>query len=202
MTEDEFATMSDTQLPRFQVFLQAKPGLPHQDAGSVHAPDPEMALLNARDVFVRRPECASLWVVPAEAIFSRTRQQLETGLETSPSAQTEAEAYFVACKQRPNGTQTILGEVRACSPAEALGLALENYSLTPPPFAWWVFPARLVLSSDPAEADSLFDPALHKPFRLSTDFHTLTEMRLLEKQRTKKESEPGKPPLKPARVDS
>jgi ring-1,2-phenylacetyl-CoA epoxidase subunit PaaB len=172
--------MSDTQLPRYQVFLQEKPGLPHQDVGSVHAADPEMALLNARDVFVRRPECASLWVVPAEATFSRTRQQLAAGLDPepeAPSSQAGPETYYVTCKPRPAGTQTLLGQVQADSPSAALQTALQQFTLSPPPFAWWVFPARLVLSSDPAEADSLFEPALDKPFRLSTDFHTLTQMR-------------------------
>ncbi|HLE15599.1 MAG TPA: hypothetical protein VI776_12690 [Anaerolineales bacterium] len=181
--------MSDTQLPRYQVFLQEKPGLPHQDVGSVHAPDPEMALLNARDVFVRRPECAGLWVVPAEAIFSRTRQELEASPEFQPdesmgagppSSRAEKETYYVTCKPKPAGTQTLIGEVQAASPVEALKQALEQFSSTPAPFTWWVFPARLVSSSDPAEADSLFDPALDKPFRLSTDFNTLTRMRQIK----------------------
>jgi ring-1,2-phenylacetyl-CoA epoxidase subunit PaaB len=68
--------MTDTQWPRFIVFQQAKVDAPHQYAGSVHAPDAEMALMNARDVFVRRPTCVSLWVVPSTAVFSRTAEEL------------------------------------------------------------------------------------------------------------------------------
>ncbi len=75
--------MPDTQWSRYQVFLQEKPGTPHQDMGSIHAPDREMALLNARDVFVRRPACVSLWIVPVQSIFSRTAQEIqENGLAT------------------------------------------------------------------------------------------------------------------------
>jgi len=48
--------------------VQAKPGKAHEHAGSVHAPDAELALQNARDVYARRPPVASIWVVPAEAI--------------------------------------------------------------------------------------------------------------------------------------
>ena len=73
--------MMDSQWPRYEVFQQDREGRPHRNVGSVHAPDPEMAMQNARDVFVRRPACLSLWVVPAGAIFSKTAQELR---EESP----------------------------------------------------------------------------------------------------------------------
>lgn len=68
--------MSDTQWPRYEVFKQDNPKKPHEAVGSVHAPDAEMALLNARDVFVRRPFAVSLWVVKADNIFTMTREEL------------------------------------------------------------------------------------------------------------------------------
>lgn len=58
----------DTQWPLWEVFTQADNGAPFEHAGSVHAPDPEMALQNARDVYTRRNEAVNLWVVPSEAI--------------------------------------------------------------------------------------------------------------------------------------
>jgi ring-1,2-phenylacetyl-CoA epoxidase subunit PaaB len=36
--------------------------------GSLHAADAEMAISNARDVYTRRQEGVSIWVVPAAAI--------------------------------------------------------------------------------------------------------------------------------------
>lgn len=51
----------------WEVFVQNKPGAPHQHAGSVHADDAEMALQNARDVYARRG-AAGIWVVPTAAI--------------------------------------------------------------------------------------------------------------------------------------
>jgi ring-1,2-phenylacetyl-CoA epoxidase subunit PaaB len=178
---------SDTQLPRFQVFLQEKEGQPHQDVGSVHASDAEMALYNARDVFVRRPECASLWVVPANEIYSRTAQEL--ALETSGQAAMQAEAgegrapsnvietYCVFSKAKPAGAQTLAGEVQAHSPAEALLQGIARFGGEKAAFAWWVFAARRIKSSEPQDVESMFSPALDKLFRLSTDFHTLTAMR-------------------------
>lgn len=54
--------------PLYEVFVRAKNGLAHKHAGSVHAPDAEAALMSARDVYTRRQEGVSLWVVPSAAI--------------------------------------------------------------------------------------------------------------------------------------
>jgi ring-1,2-phenylacetyl-CoA epoxidase subunit PaaB len=54
--------------PLFEVFVRSRRGLSHTHVGSLHAPDAEMALRNARDVYTRRQEGVSLWVVPAAAI--------------------------------------------------------------------------------------------------------------------------------------
>jgi len=65
---DENSKDSDSEWPLWEVFTQAKSGVPHEHAGSLHAPDAEMALQNARDVYSRRGAVTSLWVVPADAI--------------------------------------------------------------------------------------------------------------------------------------
>jgi ring-1,2-phenylacetyl-CoA epoxidase subunit PaaA len=49
---------------------QCNAQLSHVHAGSLHAPDAAMALRNARDLYTRRNEGVSIWVVPAEAIAS------------------------------------------------------------------------------------------------------------------------------------
>ncbi len=57
---------ANTQL--WEVFIRPRRGLSHTHVGSLHAPDAEMALRNARDVYTRRQEGVSIWVVPAGAI--------------------------------------------------------------------------------------------------------------------------------------
>lgn len=52
----------------WEVFVRQKRGLAHVHAGSIHAPDAETALQNARDVYTRRVEGTSLWVVPSNEI--------------------------------------------------------------------------------------------------------------------------------------
>ena len=44
----------ETPSPLWEVFIRSKRGLSHNHVGSLHAPDAEMALRNARDVYTRR----------------------------------------------------------------------------------------------------------------------------------------------------
>ncbi|GLU59537.1 1,2-phenylacetyl-CoA epoxidase subunit PaaB [Paenarthrobacter ureafaciens] len=58
----------ETPWSLWEVFVRSSRGLSHVHAGSLHAPDAAMALRNARDLYTRRNEGVSIWVVPAEAI--------------------------------------------------------------------------------------------------------------------------------------
>lgn len=56
--------------PVWEVFIRPRNGLSHKHVGSVHASDEVMALQSARDVYTRRGEGQSVWVVPSNAIFA------------------------------------------------------------------------------------------------------------------------------------
>ncbi len=58
------------ELPLWEVFVRAKGGLSHRHVGSVHAADARMAIEGARDVYTRRMEGVSLWVVPSADIVA------------------------------------------------------------------------------------------------------------------------------------
>jgi ring-1,2-phenylacetyl-CoA epoxidase subunit PaaB len=58
----------DGTWPPYEVFVRSKRGLNHVHVGSIHAADPEMALRHARDVYTRRNEGVSIWVVPSGSI--------------------------------------------------------------------------------------------------------------------------------------
>jgi ring-1,2-phenylacetyl-CoA epoxidase subunit PaaB len=62
--------MSEKLMPLWEVFIRARNGLAHKHVGSVHAADAVMALQAARDVYTRRGEGLSLWVVPSTAIVA------------------------------------------------------------------------------------------------------------------------------------
>ncbi|MFC9324453.1 1,2-phenylacetyl-CoA epoxidase subunit PaaB [Kitasatospora sp. NPDC057015] len=58
--------------PLYEVFVRPRRGLNHVHVGSLHAPDDRMALLSARDLYSRRNEGVSLWVVRSDAITAST----------------------------------------------------------------------------------------------------------------------------------
>lgn len=71
--------MSEAPTPLWEVFIRSHSGQPHRHCGSVHAPDATMAVQAARDVYTRRGESASIWVVPSAAVVAsdpNDREQL------------------------------------------------------------------------------------------------------------------------------
>jgi len=59
-----------SQWPMWEVFIRQRRGLSHVHVGSLHAPDAETALMSARDVYTRRVEGVSIWVVPSTEIVA------------------------------------------------------------------------------------------------------------------------------------
>ena len=66
------------QWPLWEVFIRSRNGLDHKHCGSVHAADASMALQAARDVYTRRQEGVSIWVVRADHIVA-SRSGREAG---------------------------------------------------------------------------------------------------------------------------
>jgi ring-1,2-phenylacetyl-CoA epoxidase subunit PaaB len=60
--------MTTQELPLFEVFIRSKQGLEHKHCGSLHASDAQQALQMARDVYTRRMEGVSIWVIPSNQI--------------------------------------------------------------------------------------------------------------------------------------
>jgi len=54
--------------PLWEVFVRSRAGLDHKHCGSLHASDAAMAIQMGRDVYTRRQEGCSVWVVPSAAI--------------------------------------------------------------------------------------------------------------------------------------
>ncbi len=70
--------MSDNnnQWPLWEIFIRSKNGLEHRHVGSLHAADAEMAIENARDVYTRRMEGVSLWVVESKDITASNPENM------------------------------------------------------------------------------------------------------------------------------
>jgi ring-1,2-phenylacetyl-CoA epoxidase subunit PaaB len=79
----------------YEVFHQEKTGNHHVHAGSLHAPNSEMALLLAKEQYARRYKCVNLWVVKTSDIL-RTEKEDEDIFETTPEKiYREASGYKV-----------------------------------------------------------------------------------------------------------
>ena len=61
--------------PLYEVFVRGKRGLNHVHVGSLHAPDDQMALHNARNLYTRRNEGVSIWVVRGDAITASSPEE-------------------------------------------------------------------------------------------------------------------------------
>ncbi len=56
--------------PLWEIFIRSQHGLAHKHVGSLHASDAAMAVKNARDVYTRRNEGVSIWVVRSADIVA------------------------------------------------------------------------------------------------------------------------------------
>ena len=66
--------MSTNEIPLWEVFIRPRNGLAHKHCGSIHAADEVMALQAARDVYTRRGEGQSIWVVRSADIIASDPQ--------------------------------------------------------------------------------------------------------------------------------
>jgi ring-1,2-phenylacetyl-CoA epoxidase subunit PaaB len=63
-------TSKRTDWALYEVFIRSRGGLDHKHAGSLHAADAAMALEHARDLYTRRQEGVSIWVVKSTDIIA------------------------------------------------------------------------------------------------------------------------------------
>ncbi|MDH2435983.1 phenylacetate-CoA oxygenase [Pokkaliibacter plantistimulans] len=89
--------MSDWTL--FEVFVRSKHGLNHKHVGSVHAADAAMALENARDLYTRRSEGVSLWVVPSAQITASSPDDKDPLFDPSDDKVYRHATFYVLPKE-------------------------------------------------------------------------------------------------------
>ena len=71
--------------PLWEIFVRGQHGMSHRHVGSLHAPDAEMAIKNARDVYTRRNEGVSIWVVEAVNVAASSPEDKGAFYEPSNS---------------------------------------------------------------------------------------------------------------------
>lgn len=159
--------LTDTQWPRWEIFKQDTACKVHQAVGSVHATDPQHALLTARSVFARRPAAVSLWAVREQDICSITLEELKNGA-TLLQVSTQVQPYRIFGKKSHKRSMTFvdeLGTLQAASPQAALEAAQSQYGTEL--LVWWIIPVSAFVGSlDDAETlESWFAPAVDKTYK-------------------------------------
>jgi len=87
----------------YEVFHQQARGEPHVHVGSVHATDPDAAILLAKEQFGRRQACVNLWVVPTDAITATAYEDADIFQPGTDKSYREAFGYETTKRARAIG---------------------------------------------------------------------------------------------------
>ena len=82
--------------PLWEVFIRSARGLSHVHAGSLHAPDATMAVRNARDLYTRRSEGVSVWVVPSDLVTASDPDAKGAYFESAVGKDYRHASYYTA----------------------------------------------------------------------------------------------------------
>jgi len=80
--------------PLWEIFIRSAHGLAHKHVGSLHAADGDMALENARDVYTRRNEGVSVWVVRSTDIIASRPEERESFFEPAEDKTYRHATYY------------------------------------------------------------------------------------------------------------
>ena len=164
--EIQYGSRPEGGWPRWEAFVRQNGGLAHIYSESVHAPDAETALLNARDAYLRRVEGVSLWVAPASAV-SVWESDVAKEAEID-STGTEPALWEVFVRHRRGLAHVHAGSLQAAGPNDALAKARRAYLPRDEGVSVWAIPSTAIYAADPDEAEALFAPFSDKEYRYPT----------------------------------
>lgn len=182
--------LASDRWPLYEVFVRANRGLAHTHVGSLRASDSEIALRNARDVYTRRQEGLSLWVIPSSAILAASPDETDTSFNptadqiyrhpsfgTAPTTRDavtdgtgsgKGQLYEVFVRARRGVSHTHVGSLPAPDAATALRNARDVYTRHEEGVSVWVIPSTAITAPSPEDKDSFFSPATDKIYRFPT----------------------------------
>ncbi len=86
------------QFQTYEVFHQAKTGAHHMHVGCVHAPNPEMAIVLAKETYGRRGQTTNMWVVDTASILTMRGEDSDVFETTPDKTYRDVGAYMVRNK--------------------------------------------------------------------------------------------------------
>lgn len=93
--DDNLTFDGRTGSPMWEVFIRQRRGMSHVHVGSLHAPDAETAAQHARDVYTRRREGVSIWVVPSTVIHAFDPEDADDYIEANEKEYRHATHYEI-----------------------------------------------------------------------------------------------------------
>ncbi len=90
-------------MPLFEVFVRSKRGLEHRHVGSLRAQDAEMAMQYAREIYTRRQEGVSLWVVRSGDIVASQEEDAAAFFDPADAKPYRQATYY----DRPEGVKNL-----------------------------------------------------------------------------------------------
>jgi ring-1,2-phenylacetyl-CoA epoxidase subunit PaaB len=94
--------MTQKTLPLYEIFIRSKRGLDHRHVGSLHAEDSVQALAYARDVYLRRSEGVSIWVVNSSDITASQESDVASFLDPMDDKPYRHAAHYKLPKEVDN----------------------------------------------------------------------------------------------------
>jgi ring-1,2-phenylacetyl-CoA epoxidase subunit PaaB len=169
------------QLGTFEVFVKPKEGKPFQHEGAVHATEPEMAFVLAKENFTRRFMCISLFVVDTRNVFvspyTDDNRNIYDDFKTAVSDELNKESFEIFHLLKRGKQHTHAGRVSGKNYTDAISAAKEAFGLSTPVYNIWVIRAADIRFTADEEKD-LWLTLPEKKFRDASDYKAGDKLKL------------------------
>jgi len=191
ITEESLTTLvpKETldQFETYEAFIQVMDTKPFEHAGSIHAPNEEMAFLFAKEQYSRRGMfCNALCVIKTENIkataFTDNKQDIYDTITTEASGdETESFEFFHLAKRGKR--HKYAGNVMAKDYDDALAAAKALYQTEKPVYNIWVVKSEDILASDEEDVD-IWNTLKEKQYRDAIDYKAQDRIKAFKEAQT------------------
>ena len=182
---DQFAT--------YEVFTQKKEGAPFTFTGAVHAPNPDVAFLFAKEQYSRRSSCVGIWIVQTAHVKLTPYASDDASIYDSfaidkPEGVTRPlEPYEVFHQQKRGKSHTHVGRVGATSYEEAYELAKSKFGHQKPVVNVWIIKSKNILQSAEEDKDMWVTTA-EKKYREAGAYRVMERIKRFKKEQQRRRS--------------
>jgi ring-1,2-phenylacetyl-CoA epoxidase subunit PaaB len=173
------------QLGTFEVFVKPKEGKPFQHEGAVHATEPEMAFVLAKENFTRRFMCVSLFVVDTRSVFvshyTDDNHSVYDDVKANSSDGAGSHSFEIFHLLKRGKQHVHAGQVLAKDYADAITQAKKTVAISGPVYNLWVIRSEDIRFTTDEEKD-FWLTLPEKKFRDASDYKAGDKLKLfLEK---------------------